>query len=321
MKKYRILITGVGTIIGYGIINSLKKSNYNVEIWGMDMNVDAIGKNWCDNFIEAIPASSDEFIDFLKKTITDNNIDLVFLGTEQELKKIASSKVQLAEFYKKIVINSDSIIAISRDKWLTYNFLISNTIQVIDSYIEGSYTDLSQKLGNKFLLKPRSSYSSRGVVIVEDKESFDYYKKRLGDQFLAQRYIGDNEHEYTASTFAFGDGTCITPIIMRRKLSYEGSTVEAIIEFIPKLNDEIKKLVTLLKPIGPTNFQYRMENNKFYLLETNPRISSATSLRTAFGYNEAEMCIRFFLEGERINDVLIKKGKALRYISDYVELT
>ena len=38
MKKINALVSGIGTIIGYGIINSLKRCKYDVHIVGMDMN-------------------------------------------------------------------------------------------------------------------------------------------------------------------------------------------------------------------------------------------------------------------------------------------
>ena len=55
-------------------------------------------------------------------------------------------------------------------------------------------------------------------------------------------------------------------------------------------------------------------------MEINPRISSSTSIRTAFGYNEAEMAIEWFVEKHSKVNPVIKKGKAIRYISDYIEL-
>ena len=39
----------------------------------------------------------------------------------------------------------------------------------------------------------------------------------------------------------------------------------------------------------------------------------------AYGYNEAEMCISYFVEGIRPVDKELKTGKAYRYIADAVE--
>ncbi|WP_147348069.1 ATP-grasp domain-containing protein [Clostridium sp. AM58-1XD] len=188
------------------------------------------------------------------------------------------------------------------------------------TYLDDNYDILSEKLGSPFLLKPRKSYASKGIEKISNKMEFEFFKKRQGKQFMAQKIVGDVEHEYTAATFGFGDGTCIKPIILKRKLSQEGATAKARVVDILQIEQNIYRMVELLKPIGPTNFQFRCDNDEYLLLETNPRISSSTSLRTAFGYNESEMCIEYFIEHKRPAEAIIRKGSAVRYIADYVKL-
>ena len=67
MKKsqYTILVTGVGAIIGYGIIKSLRKSGYNLVIIGMDIFADAVGRHWCDYFEQAVRTDTAEYLTFL----------------------------------------------------------------------------------------------------------------------------------------------------------------------------------------------------------------------------------------------------------------
>lgn len=43
-RKYNILVTGIGAIIGYGIIKSLRNSKYDCNIIGIDIFNDAIGQ-------------------------------------------------------------------------------------------------------------------------------------------------------------------------------------------------------------------------------------------------------------------------------------
>ena len=87
---------------------------------------------------------------------------------------------------------------------------------------------------------------------------------------------------------------------------------------IPELDQRVRRLVELFEPMGPTNFQFRRHEGEFLLLEINPRVSSSTSLRTAFGYNEAEMCIEYFLEQKPPSTPHIRPGCAARYIEDVV---
>lgn len=320
MEKINVLVTGVGTIIGYGIINALKDCNYNVKIFGMDMNPDAVGKHWCDQFIVAVPASSENFIPFLKETIDKYQIDLVLLGIEQDMNKINQCRNELGNYLSKISINSKFVIDVMNDKWKTYEFLKNNGFPVIDSTLEREYSKLRNYFCGDFLVKPRASYSSRGIKQISNVETFNYYNFLLADQFMAQRIVGDNDHEYTAAAFCYGDGRCSKPIILKRKLSFEGATQTAEVVDCQLIENSIIELTKLLKPIGPTNFQYRIENDIAYLLEINPRISSSTSIRNSFGYNEAEMAIQFYVDKKIPDEPKLKKGKAIRYISDYIEL-
>ena len=72
------------------------------------------------------------------------------------------------------------------------------------------------------------------------------------------------------------------------------------------------------QPEGPTNFQFRRHEGELYLLEINPRMSSSTTIRTAFGYNEARMCLEYYLENKRAIVGPIRRGRALRFIEDYI---
>ena len=79
-----------------------------------------------------------------------------------------------------------------------------------------------------------------------------------------------------------------------------------------------KALTALFQPLGPTNYQFRKEGDTAYLLEINPRFSSSNSLRTAFGYNEVEMSIDYFLMGNIPPTPKINQGIAWRYNEDFV---
>lgn len=319
MKKYNILVTGAGAIIGYGIISSLRKSKYDCHIVGMDIFYDAVGQVWCDEFVLAILASDENYIPFLEGLIDKYNIDLVFFGTEQEIKKCYECQAELGAYYKKLVINQNNLIELTEDKWDTTLFLKNNGLKSIPSSITATFNEARDEFGLPLLMKPRRSYASKGISIVSSEQEFDTWKEKYAEQFMVQKLIGDDEHEYTAATFGFGDGTCIKPIIMQRKLSKAGATDKAVIELVPEIEKEIYDISKVLKPFGPTNFQFRFEDGDYLLLEINPRISSSTSIRTAFGYNEAEMCIEYFIEGNKPSNKKIRTGKAYRYIADVVE--
>lgn len=77
-------------------------------------------------------------------------------------------------------------------------------------------------------------------------------------------------------------------------------------------------LCKLFRPIGSTNFQFRFHKGTYYLLEINPRFSSSTSMRSAFGYNDPIMAVEYYLEGKFPKQPKIRMGKAIRYIEDHI---
>ena len=153
-QKYNILVTGVGAIIGYGIIHSLRASRYDCNIIGMDIYPDAVGQAWCDTFLQAIPAASPDYVHFLLDVMEKYDIDLVMFGTEQEIDRLSAAKEEMGEQYNKLVLNRREIIELSDDKWATYKMLCENNIPAIPSMTEGDYGAIASRLGVPFLLKP-----------------------------------------------------------------------------------------------------------------------------------------------------------------------
>lgn len=319
MKKYNILVTGVGAIIGYGIINSLRASKYQCNIIGLDIYNDAVGQFLCDSFVQAVPAKDENYIPFIKKVFKEYKIDLMFFGTEQEITKVSNHRDEVSEIIDKMVLNTPYLIDITNDKWKTYCDMNKKCQYMIPSYIDGKYEILKDKLGDEFLMKPRRSYASKGIVTIKDEVDFDYWKHKVGDQFMVQPVIGDNDHEYTVGVFGFGNGNHSDCIILKRKLSGEGATAKATVVFDSNLEKIIHEFCSFLKPIGPTNFQFRKSGDNYFLLEINPRISSSTSIRCAFGFNEAEMCIDYFVEDKKKFNINLSSGTCVRYICDWIE--
>ena len=139
-----------------------------------------------------------------------------------------------------------------------------------------------------------------------------------GDNWLLQTIIGTDADEYTVGLYGLGDGTYAGPIIMRRRLTRSGHTGETEVMDHPAIAELTGRIVRHFKPVGPTNLQFRVQDDIPYLLAINPRFSSSCSLRAAFGFVEAEMCIDDLLEGRRPAAPLIRRGTALRYNEDFI---
>lgn len=320
MNMYKVLVTGVGAVIGYGIVRSLRKAKPETVVIGMDIYPDAVGKQWCDHFEQSPLVTAPGYSGFLQEVIRRHGVDLVIPGIEQDVSFLGreSAKGKLNGFSARFVLNNPHLIPIAGDKWLTHLRLKQNGFPTIDTRVEGEFRDLTGTLGLPMLVKPRRSYASKGIQLIETQEDFDYWKAKLGDNFLVQQFIGSLEEEYTVGVFGLGGGKFVRPIILQRKLSREGATAKARVRDLPELEQQVQRLAELFEPIGPTNFQFRLHRGEYLLLEINPRMSSSNSLRTIFGYNEAEMCLEYYLENKQPAPPQIRSGCAVRYIEDLV---
>ena len=76
---YTVVVTGVGAIIGQGIVKSLRQCVGSVRVVGVDRELDCLGPHLCDAF-HAKPScdeSSREYMEFWRHLISDKSIDLV----------------------------------------------------------------------------------------------------------------------------------------------------------------------------------------------------------------------------------------------------
>lgn len=312
---YNILVTGVGSIIGYGIVDGLRKSTVKTRIIGIDIYEDAYGGVLCDKFIQGVRADADNFIEFINQLISDNKIDLIIPGIEQDLYKFWSDKDKIKT---KVVLNNDLCLSLSANKLKTFEYLSKFDITLIPTLHDCTFADCARQFGVPFIIKPVFSSGSKGIELINNEREFEFYTYKLSGKCIYQKIVGSNETEFTVSVFGNGEGDILDFTILNRTLSRKGSTNKAILLEDDDILVYIKKLCGILKPAGPLNIQLRKEGSKVYFLEINPRISSACSIRTLLGYNEPEMCVKYFLTKETIVPQPKVRAKVIRYISDYL---
>ncbi len=311
---YNILVTGVGSIIGYGIIDGLRKSSLPVNITGIDIYEDAYGGFCSDRFVKGVRADDPGFIDFINELIVRHNIDLIIPGIEPDLYKLWICRDQLKT---KVVFGNEICLQLSKDKLHTFNYLKSFDISLIPTLHDVQFDQCASELGIPFLLKPILSSASKGIEHISTAEEFDFFTRRINGECIYQRITGTVEDEYTSCVFGDGKGGFFDSIILKRKLSGEGSTNRAQLVRDDQIQEYIIRLCRILKPEGPLNIQLRKEDGVVYLLEINTRVSSSCSIRTMMGYNEPEMCVRYYLMNEILQPGIRTASRAVRYIADF----
>lgn len=317
MKK--ILVSGSSGIVGYGVLRSLKKAELAVCLVGTTIYEDSVAQGFCDIFVKAPLTREEGYLAWLIHTIRKHNVEFLIPCIEDDMYKWVDHIAEIESTGATVLLNTTELILLCKDKWKFHEYLshygLSCTIQ---SSLQNDYDNLVSELGLPFLLKPRRGFGSKGIIKIDKLETFLPHQRFVGENLMAQRIVGNENEEYTTSAFCDGKGGYFASMTLRRKLSKDGFTDRADVSHLDLIEPVIRRLSEIFRPLGPTNFQFRNDHGTLKLLEINPRISSSTSVRTAFGYNESAMAVEYFLDGKIPQQPQIRPGRAVRYVEDFI---
>lgn len=270
---------------------------------------------FCDIFEKAPMTNHEGYISWLVDVIKKYNVSLVIPGIENDVAAWSEHRAAIEQSGAIVLLNNPELIRLCSDKWLFYQKLLEkNSPYVIPTSLRFD-EDLQQF---PLLLKPRKGSGSEGITIIENRESLEEYLSDIGPKMMVQPVIGTAEEEYTTSAFFDRNSRLCASITLKRKLSKAGFTDSAETAEVDNIENALLNLGEVFMPVGPTNFQFRVDSGQLKLLEINPRISSATSIRTAFGYNESGMSVEFFIRNIIPSQPFLKRGRAIRYAEDII---
>lgn len=318
--RYTVAVPGVGALIGQGIARSLRPGD-RARIVGVDRRITPFSKSFCDAVEQKpeVDEASEAYLDFWRDLVRDQSIDLILPGLSVDMDFFNMHRAAFNDMGVAVALNSEKLIKLCADKFDFHTAYQAAGFPAIPSARPESWKSALLELGPApLLLKPRRGEGSAGIVRLHDAEDYAYWTRRNGENWLLQKIVGSDSDEYTVGIYGLGNGSYVGPIIMRRRLTRSGHTGEAEVLAHPQLAELTARVAHHFQPVGPTNLQFRIEGDTPYLLEINPRFSSSCSLRAAFGFVEAEMCIDDLLEGKPPSRPVIRSGFAHRYNEDFI---
>lgn len=315
--KNRILITGVGSAIGYGHVKSLRDTKKYFLV-GADCNAESIGFLWCDEKYLLPKVSDTNYFTVLEKICATEKIDFILIGSTVELPFFAVKKSEIEKKLNvQIICNTAETISNANDKFETQIFLQKNNFNFIRSEINFENTSLEKYLsGVSFPLfaKPRFGKGSAGIRKINSRS--EIVKEELND-FVLQEFIPDDDGEFTVGILIGRNKEILSCIILKRELKF-GMTFRA-----ERMENELIKNYCLavaqaLPSFGPLNFQLRIKNGQPYIFEINPRFSSSSFMRTILGVNEPHIFLHYLNTGEILPQTISEYKIVVRGFDDFV---
>ncbi|MEQ9285444.1 MAG: ATP-grasp domain-containing protein [Cyclobacteriaceae bacterium] len=316
-----VFVTGAGGgAIGEQIIKALRSGKNDYFIVGSDTKANTIARSISDIFVLMPKAGESGYINTLLTYCNKYGIDILFPGSEPELRTIVKNKRLFDEANIHVPINDASLIRLCQDKVGFNEFLVNNEFSYCETFNLIDANSLSRLDNYPYVIKPVSGSGSSNVFIVQDQIELEGITRYLGSTqgFIIQKYVGNINEEYTVGILSTPNHGYVNHIILKRDLSLGMSIKQKVLnrtedqslgntlgistgisqgKFVSNtlISKTVAKLVELLKPTSTINMQCRVWNEKVYIFEINPRFSGTTNLRALVGFNEPELLVNSLL--------------------------
>ena len=295
MDKLKILITGAGAPGIMGTISSIRKSNLNVSLVGVDINEKSIGKYLVDHF-EVIPQpESPEFIPSLLRIVEKYSVDIIIPQVTRELSILAKNKLLFKDKNCSILINDANSIEILNNKYLLLEEFKKEGLNLLNYSLVKTKEELKDFCKennypkNRIVVKLPVSNGMRGLrIFSEDISKKDLFYGKPGDVFCTLDdfldYFTDSEfptllateylpgEEITVDCLA-KDGESYIILPRRRDVIRTGISFQATAINEKEIIDQCKRIIKRLNLSHMFGFQFKYSSDgKPVLLESNPRI-------------------------------------------------
>ncbi|MGC2681978.1 MAG: ATP-grasp domain-containing protein [Candidatus Nitrosopolaris sp.] len=319
----KVLVTAVGGIVAQGIIKSLKLANLSdsglvkYRIIATDMNAQAPGLYRCHNGFLLPSANSTDYIESIVKIARDEDIDAIYVGSDEELLIIGKSMKRIeSESRAKVLSSPIEVLTTGRDKWKTYLFLKRNNLPVPGSALPVDAEKFVKEFDYPIVVKPREGYGSLFFYLVrcksEMKQAISNIQK-AGWHALLQEYINGNNIEYTSGVTVDRFGKYVMSSVSIQKTIKNGQTYKAFIDDYREVRRSSEEAAIKLGGRGSINIQAKLVRNKPKIFEINPRFSATCPMRSAAGINEPDIVFRNSVLGEEIKLKRYRRLVCMRY--------
>ena len=301
---HKVLVTGIGGMVGQGVLRNLKNSGKSLHIIGVNILEVSAGNHLCDRVVKVPYAYDPNYIERMLEICKNEKVELIIPTTDYEgfiLSKNAS------KFPCEIAVSGESAVDIFLDKYKTYVEFHKNDIPFAASYLPSNY----QGEFTKNIVKPRDGRGSRDIHLnPKNPRSFD-------DSFVIQDLLeGD---EITTSFYVDRNRKNIGSITFKRSLSQGATSVaEVVFEYDQELEKIIEKMIKAFDIKGSCNIQSKVTDKGIIPFEINCRISGTNSIRSQFGFDDVVFTLNDFLLKEEIKDVKVLPGSAIRCTVDVI---
>ncbi len=313
----KILISSVGSLVGYNVLDTLERRRNNLEIIGTNSIPGDANIFRCDKayLVPATKSRPVEFANKIKEIIELEKPKLVIPGRDDDLSVLSSIKANCPELAPIILCGNQKTVRHITDKWFTYEFSVQHRLPFAASAIpdhDTMHSEVKQLVaahGYPLLVKPRRGFASHGVSIIANDDQLGHaldlrdvlIQQNLNpsaklDQLYARiqntgipLFFSLEEAKYSLQTFIDQDRS-VGRIFCTLHNMVSGRSLK-----VEKIENDVLEHIAYRFAsalaaegwFGPLNIQLqKLPSGEFKAYELNGRFTGATSARYFLGFDE-----------------------------------
>jgi len=338
-ERIKILISACGGGIGPDVGKSLKFSNLNPYVMGMDTSEKGLmfGSVICDKVIVGPGMDDDNYEKTVNDICSSHKIDAIIFNHSRELREIGKRGMI---FDAPCLLPSSSVINICSDKWdMTKAFLDAGLSEMVaeTSLVssENTIKDVFKLFGSPLWMRLSEGSGGRGSLFVEKPEHainwMNYWKEVMGEsgQWLLQEYLPGRNYNWSS---IWHNGQLIVSTCMERVEYYmarssisgiSGNIAEAKTVKDERIDKICIRAIGELFPSCHGIFTIDLKEDKRgvpKITEIENRLQGRTWLYTVAGVNFPEAVVRLLLKLPRDYAMTLIEGVTLYRGMDFEPL-
>lgn len=299
-----ILVTGIGGVVGQGILRNLRAMPHDFKIIGTNVERVSAGNHLCDEVYQVPFAYDEAYIPRMGELMSVNDIALAIPSTDYEAYYLSLHQSLLPAV---VAASPHQVTAFCLDKYLNYEKFQEEEIPFAKSFLPSEYTNEF----DRFVVKPREGRGSRNIYVDPPSPS------SFGDDYVVQEYL--DGPELTTTFYVLQSGDLHGFLTLARELE-QGNTsrCEVFSDCDGQIEAILKKMVKRFPFRGSCNIQSRVTKTGVVPFEINCRISGTNSVRSQFGFPDVAYTVQELLLDQQPSPPNIRRGSALRIIMDVI---
>lgn len=283
--QVNVLFTCVGRRIE--LVDAFRRAasalDIDLQIHGADINWQAPAMHVVDHPHILPPIKSPGYIKILLTVVRQSKIDLLIPSIDPDLPLLAATADGFAKFGCRVLVSSQVVVDICKDKILTYNVLRNADIDTPRTWPWAKVV-ARRRHRFPFFLKPRRGSAAVGNYVVRDLDELRTFGRRVPDA-IVQEFVSGTEH--TLDVYCGFDSVprCVVP---RKRLEVRsGEVSKAIIVKDPAIMAVGRRVAqTLGECRGVVTVQCMVTpRGRIRVIEINPRFGGGAPLSIRAGAN------------------------------------